>query len=204
MAVSSIGVDDAQTPDKYLHTNQRTISATAREDQYVQFGQPAYPTYAVSTGGISIATTADHILQIMADGTNYSRLLWYKITLTDDRPAGDSTAVFQVLRLTTAGTGGVASGTPGYDAADTYAGAAMTLPSSKGTESTGLHTHYCVIPTAFPSGHNGVLAEWEQKPLGKPIIFGTGTGAGIAWKIVAGIASCTISIEAEFIVTSYL
>jgi hypothetical protein len=203
VTVSSIGVDDAATPDKYLHTEQRTISSVAREDQYVQRGQPAYPTYVVRASGISIATTADHILQIMADGTNYTRLLAYKITMTDDRPAADNVAQIGLHRLSTAGTGGGAVTPTPYDTADTYAGGAMTLPTAKGTEGTLVHYRYVNITTAFPSG-NGVLAEWRVPEYGKPIIFGTGTGAGLAWKIISGVASCTISIEAEIATTSYL
>jgi hypothetical protein len=204
VTVSSIGVDDAATPDKYLHTEQRTISSVAREDQYVQLGQSAYPTYNVRAPGISIATTADHILQIMGDGTNYSRLLRFRITLSDDRPAADSVAQISLVRVTTAGTGGGAATVAAYDAADTYGGAGMTLPTGKGTESTFLQQHYCQIPTAFPSGHNGVLASWEAHQWAKPIIFGTGTTSGLVWKIISGVASCTVNIEAEFITTSYL
>jgi hypothetical protein len=203
VTVSSIGVDDAATPDKYLHTEQRTISSVAREDQYVQLGQPAYPTYIVRASGVSIATSADHILQIMADGTNYTRLLAYKITLTDDRPGADNVAQVALYRLSTAGTGGVAGSGAPYDTADTYGGGVMTLPTAKGTEAALLHYRYLNIPTAFPSG-NGVLAEWRVPEYGKPIIFGTGTGAGLAWKIIVGVASCTISIEAEIATTSYL
>jgi hypothetical protein len=205
VTVSSIGVDDAATPDKYLHTEQRTISSVAREDQYVQLGQSAYPTYNVRAPGISIATTADHILQIMADGTNYTRLVAYRITMTDDRPAGDNVAQIALHRLSTAGTGGGAGGGASpYDTADTYGGGVMTLPTAKGTEGAVVHYRYVNITTAFPSGHDGVLAEWRVPPYGKPIIFGTGTGAGLAWKIVSGVASCTINIEAEIVVSSYL
>jgi hypothetical protein len=203
MAVSIVGVDEpAGSPDKNLHTNQRTISSVAREDQYVQLGQPAYTTFIAYAHTISIATANAHVLQVMADGTNYTRLHRYKITLTDDRPAADSIALMILLRLTTAGTGGSAV-TPASHDTDSYSGGVMTLPSSKGTESTHLRYDYLQIPTAFPS-HNGVLAEWEQHPHEKPIIFGTGTGAGLAWKISSGIASCTVEIHAEFSVTTYL
>jgi hypothetical protein len=205
MTVSLVGVDEpAGSPDKNLHTNARTISSVAREDQYVQLGQPAYPTFVARASGISIATTADHILQIMADGTNYTRLVAYRITLTDDRPAADNVAQVALHRITTAGTGGSSAGVTAYDTAETYSGGAMTLPTAKGTEGAVVHYRYLMIPTAFPSGHNGVLAEWEVPAYGKPIIFGTGTGAGLAWKIVSGVASCTINIEAEFVVTTYL
>ena len=55
MAVSTIGVADATSPDKYLHTHQRTINSTAREDQYIQHGESPYHTYT-TVAEVSIAT----------------------------------------------------------------------------------------------------------------------------------------------------
>ena len=80
MTVSTIGVVDAGSPDKYIHTEGRTISGTVRQDQYVQQGESAYPTYSAIASNISIATTADHVLQVMADGTNYTRLQRVRIS----------------------------------------------------------------------------------------------------------------------------
>ena len=205
MAVSAIGVDDAATPDHYLHYNARTISAVSREDQYVLPGQNAYPTYIARADGISIATVDSHVLQIMADGTNYSRLLRYWITATSDGPVADTTIQIGLVRLTTAGTGGSAVTPAPYDTADTYAGGAMTLPSSKGTESTTLHRWFLNAESA-PASTNAFSQDfvWEASRWAKPIIFGTGTGAGLCWKVIQEVASCSLSIHAEFVVSSFL
>ena len=202
MTVGAIA--ETEGSGKNRHTNQRTISAVAREDAYVQLGEPDYPTYVTRADTISIATSADHILQIMADGTSYSRLLRYWIAFTDDRPASDLSPQIGLLRLSTAGTGGTALTPSAHDTADTYAGGAMTLPTAKGTEGAQIHYHYFNIPTAFPSSAVYERIYWEAHPRAKPIIFGTAVTAGIAWKITTGIASATISIHAEFTVTSYL
>lgn len=202
MAVSSIAVTDAASPDKYLHTHQRTISSTAREDQYVQQGESAYPTYVVDTGSVSIATSSDHLLQIMADGTNYTRLKRFRIQPTDDIPASASVALVQLFRLSTAGTGGTAKSEAPYDTADNYTGDMRTLPAAKGTESTRLMNVRLALPSSL--GASLDYFEWVELPGMKPIIFGTATSAGLAWKIQTGIASCQIEITAEFIVTSYL
>ena len=202
MTVGAIA--ETEGSGKNRHTNQRTISAVAREDAYVQLGEPDYPTYIVRADNISIATSADHILQIMADGTGYTRLLRYWITFTDDRPASDLSPRIILMRTTTAGTGGTAFTSVAYDLADTYAGGMMTLPTAKGTENATLHDHYFNIPTAFPASAIYERIYWEAPLRGKPIIFGTAVTAGLVWKIVTGIASATISIHAEISVTSYL
>jgi len=199
MTVSTIGVADAGTPDKYLHTNQRTISSTAREDQYVLPGMGAYPTYSVTRTSISGATTAAHLIQIMGDGTNYSRLL--RVHLIPLQSTSASGVRVQIVRLSSAGTGGTAITPAPYDTADTYAGGAMTLPSSKGTEGAALYTWFGYSPTA-----NGVVypLRWEAQPQAKPIVFGTATTSGIAVKIVTGVAGLLFDVTAEFLVTSYL
>jgi len=202
MAVSTIGVADAATPDKYLHTHQRTISATAREDQYVQQGESAYPTYSAVASNISIATANDHILQVMADGTNYTRLKRIRISPTDDVPAAAAIGTFRLYRLTTAGSGGSAVTAQPYDTADTYGGAAMTLPSSKGTEGTMLAQFRLAFPSTIADMAQQVV--WEELPGMKPIVCGTASSAGLVLKNMTAIASCTVDVTFEFITTSYL
>ena len=200
MTVSTIGVADADTPDKYLHTNQRTISSTAREDQYVLQGEGAYPTYSVAATGVGITTAASHVLQIMGDGSNYSRLR--RITVGVWTPAVGSTTDFHLYRLSTAGTGGTAKTPAPFDTADTYGGGAMTLPSSKGTEGALLATFHIFLPSAGTVGNNDVI--WTPPPHGKPIIFGSATSSGIAVKVIAGVAGSYVDIDAEIITTTYL
>jgi hypothetical protein len=202
MAVSSIGIAEPTAADKYLHAWERTISSVARQDQYTLPGQPAYPTYTAIANGISLATSSSHVLFIMADGTNYTRLLRATVTPTDDVPASASTATIQIVRLSTAGSSGTAVTVGAMDSADTYAGTVQTLPSSKGTEGALLWQGRLALPSALPV----VIPPpfYEAHPHAKPIVFGTATTAGIAFKLVTGISSCTVDIVAEFITTSYL
>jgi len=203
VTVSNLGYDDPAVIDKRIHTNQRTISGNALEDQYVQEGESAYPTYTVIASGISVATSASHVLQIMADGTNYTRLKALRISLTDDVPASASALLIELYRLSTAGTGGSAVTPAPSDTADTYAGGAMTLPSSKGTEGAKLDQWRLWLPSAVAGGQRD-KATWVYRPGMKPRIFGVATTAGIAFKVNTGVASATIDIVAEFITTSYL
>jgi len=202
MAVSTVGVADAASPDKYLHTHQRTISGTAREDTYVQQGESAYPTYSAVARNISIATANDHVLQIMGDGSNYSRLRQVQIQLGATYSTAIAVVVIGLYRLSTAGTGGSALTPAPHDTSDTYGGGAMTLPSSKGTEGALLHVwslpNYGSGSVIFSTGPT----IWT--PSGKPVIFGTATSSGLAFKVIVNAASTTIDINAEFAVTSYL
>ena len=199
MTVSTVAVADASPGDKYLHTNQRTISSTAREDQYVLPGQNAYPTYAALTAAVSGATAASHLLQIMGDGSGYSRLVRLRIHPLQATSAGAQ--IISVYRLSSAGTGGTSVTPAPFDTSDTYGGGAMTLPSSKGTEGTELLRLMIYYPAA-----GGIIhpIEWQALPGSKPIIFGSATSNGLALKVEGGLAGSSIDITAEFLVTSYL
>jgi hypothetical protein len=202
MAVSTIGVADADTPDKYIHTNARTISATSREDQFVLLGEPAYPTYTIALSGISVATSAAHVLQVMGDGTNYTRLLRIKVVPGYATSAAASS--ISIVRLSTAGTGGTSRTPSPHDTADTYAGGAMTLPSSKGTEAATLLDFSSLWFPASATGAQQFAQEWLAPPRGKPIILGTATSSGIALKVGTGLSGGTIGFEVTFSTSSYL
>jgi hypothetical protein len=203
MADDSIGI--ATDTDAYLDTVSRTISSQTRHAQRHVAGWSSDPTYVVRASGISTATTADHLLQVMADGTNYSRVLRYRITPTDDIPAAATVLLVTLVRLSTAGTGGSAVTPRGYDPADSaYGGGAQTLPSSKGTEGNALIQHRIPLPAAHPFVSTPAMWTWEASPFGKPIIFGTSTSSGLCWKVDTGIASCTVDVIVEFTTTTYL
>ena len=200
MTVSTIGVADASSPDKYLHTNQRTISSTAREDQYVLQGEGAYPTYVARAGGVSVATANDHLLQIMGDGSNYSRIKSISVYPAAATSAGSIRVI--LLRLSTAGTGGSSVTLAPFDTADTYGGGAMALPSSKGTEGVTLLSWSMHIPTSSSAGMTPYI--WTPRPGMKPIIFGTATSNGIALKVITAATGGTVDAMVEFTTTSYL
>jgi len=201
VAVSTIGVADASVPDKYLHTHSRTISSTAREDQYVQQGESAYPTYIATPSEIALTTDAAHVLQIMGDGSNYSRLK--SIEFQGYNSSAASTVRLLLYRLSSAGTGGSSITPSPFDTSDTYGGGAMTLPSSKGTEGALLGSF--LVPLPVVGGNTvGASVGWHQLPGMKPIIFGTATSNGIAVKIATGVANGALLVRAVFVTTTYL
>lgn len=198
MAVSSVRVTEGSGP--YLHTWQRSISSVNREDQYVQLGEPALPTYVIGFEAVT-TTTAAHIVQIMSGASTYTRI--HKIEVyVNDWPASTSLLQLQVVRLTSAGTGGT-TGTPSaFDTADTASATCMSLPTVKGTEGTGL------MRLAVPMGTDVSAAQyttsWEALDRGKPLIIPSGTTNGICLKVVTGIASSGVVAYVYFTETAWL
>lgn len=202
MSISSIGVTEGT--DKYLHTNSRSIGGTARQEQATFPAQSPNATFSVVADDVSVATANDHILQIMADGTNYSRLVGFTLEPTDDVPAADDILKVSLYRVTTAGTGGSSIGEGSYDDSESYSGDIQSIPSSKGTEGSLLWTGYLPVDSAYAGVNGQRMLRWEPKPSAKPIVFGPDTTDGLVWKVIDAVASCAVCINAEFITTSYL
>lgn len=203
MATSVIGAEqNGVTYNKNYDTFQRTISSVAKEDQIVLLGEPVLATYTFAAQAVATTTSASHLAFIQGDGTNYTRIHWFEIEQQALAGAA-ATAEIRVYRTTTAGTGGTTISCYPTDGSDTspYAGGAMTLPSSKGTE--GVLLYQCRVPlvAAQPVG---VPRRWQQSNYEKPWIIAPATTNGLVWKIVTGIATSTVNITIGFSVSSYL
>lgn len=204
MAESSVNVTEGS--GKRLHTYDRTISATLIQDQFMLPGEYPYASYSIVSGFTSTATTSSHLLQIMAGSSLNVRLRRLRVEQVANA-TGAALLSFEVMRLTTAGTGGTVI-TPGkYDTADAAAGAtAMTLPTAKGTESTTLVWAVIIMRQAIltTGTQPEETYEWEQHPGMKPIIIPAGTSNGLAVKIGNGIAAGTVVVTAEIVETAFV
>ena len=203
MPVSSVRVTEGSGP--YLHTWQRSVSSVNREEQYIQLGEPALPTFTAIASGISVGTAADHVLQLMAGSTNYVRVSRIEIAQVANATSA-SNAIFAIYRLTTAGSGG-SSVTPNpFDTADTATATAQTLPSSKGTEGAQLLRATLLFRQTIQttSAVQNDRWVWQQTPGRKPLIIPAGTSNGIAVKIGTGIAGATADVLIEFAETAWL
>ncbi len=200
MSESVVGVDDGT--DKFLHTDQRTISSTAKESQFVLEEEAVRATYSAIATSVSTATSSSHMLSINGDGTNYVRLR--RLNITQTVAAGAATlANIQIVRISTLASGGGAITARPYDAGDSaFGGTAQSLPSSKGTEGTVLWIGRLWLTNSIAAQPNTI--EWVARSNMKPIIFGTATTDGIVIKIATGIASGQVDVSAEFTVSSYL
>jgi hypothetical protein len=180
-----------------LATNSYTEGGVTVHDEKTILGEPYTASYVLGFAAISIATSADHVLQIMAGSSlnvRIRRIRLYQLALAGTA----STTPFIIHRLSTAGTGGTAVGARAVDSGDAAAGmTAMTLPTVKGTEGNffyrwtmGLYAAHPIVAPAF---------EWVQLPNSKPFIIPAGTTNGMAIKVTTGVASATISgwVEAD-------
>jgi hypothetical protein len=183
-----------------LATNSYTESGVTVHDEKFIPGEYPYPTYVATAGNISIATTNDHLMTINAGSTLNVRIRRIRVR---QRTVGTaSTLVLQFLRTTTGAPSGGTAITPArYNTADSASGAtAMTLPSTKGTESTVLWTESLGVYATAPAIP---FLEWTQLQNSGPIVIAAGTTNGLAIKVLSGIATNTVDIDVEFIETSW-
>lgn len=188
---------------KKFHTWSRVVSAQTVEQQFVLPGEFVYATYTVVASLISVATAADHLLQIMAGASLNVRIRRIYVRQAAAVTAASSSGI-DVVRLTTAGTGGTAVTPRPLDTADAAAGCtAQTLPTAKGTEGSivledriGLIQTQPVVDTA--------KMEWRQSPNAKPLIIPAGVANGIAIKNLNANAGASVTITVELVETAYL
>lgn len=192
---------------KKQHTYQRVVGANTVEDSIALLGIPYLATYQVSpAAGVSTATPASHLLQIMAGASldlYVARIVVYQLA------AATAAAIdlLEIVRLSTAGTGGTALTPARRSLADAaYSGDARTLPGVKGTEADFVDraTAQWTQTIATQSGGSEAtkVAEWNFVDLfGKPLRIAAGTANGIAVKNPTARAGATV-IPVAYIIES--
>lgn len=199
MAESTIAVTEG-TAGKYLHTYSRSIASTTREDQATFPAEYPLATYTVAAT-MRANTASSHLLALQGDGTNYVRVR--RITIRQANILSSaSTLAIQVLRTSTAGSGGTAVSGRAFDQGDTtpYAGSVVTLPSSKGTEGDQLLFFRLGLSASNPLTNS---VEWREDDKSKPLIVGNSTANGLCIKNVASAAT-ELDVEVEFVTSAYL
>lgn len=200
---------NADGSGKKLHTFDRTIGANSVHDEVMLQGEQYLASYVITpAAGVSLATVNDHVLQIMAGASLnvYLRSLrvWQlALATTANIPR------FELLRLTTAGTGGTVI-TPGaYDSTDGASGAtAMTIPTAKGTESTrlGASTAQSIQTVGTGgAGQNPLIfeREWDWRLRTKMPRIAAGTANGLALKSLVATAAMTVIFEAIIVEANF-
>ena len=181
-----------------MRTYDRSDGGTVKE--WLQsISEPITETYTICpTAAVSTATANSHLLQIMAGASK--AVVLRALLVTQLAAAGSATVgQFELRRLTSAGTGGTAVTAGSTDPGDASAGAAaMTLPSSKGTEGGLLWIQGGILLATVAVAGAGPVLSYPTFDLlrGKPIRIAAGTSNGVALKIVTAIASGTVLITA--------
>jgi hypothetical protein len=183
----------------YLATVAHTRGAYSDEFGLHHTAESYLPTYSVVTAAVSTATANSHLLQLM--GSSAGRSVLRRVRVHQMAAAGANTAAeVQILRLTTAGTGGTAI-TPRRmdDAGDVAAGgAAMSLPTTKGTEGDILFRGVMMLTVAATVLDPLILELAWSDPRSKGPTVTNSTSAGLAVKLITAVASATVIITAEY------
>lgn len=199
MAESLVQVTEGS--GKKLHTFSRTIGANTVEDEVIVLGEQYLASYSLQAGGHSTATANSHVVQVMAGGTLRVRIrrieIWQFALATTA-----ALTQWDLVRLSTAGTGGGALAAGGLDPADAAPGAAgMSLPTVKGTEGTLIARAMPYVTQTVPTAtaDPSPLIVWDfDRPRMKPLIIAAGVANGIAIKNVTAIAGMTITATIWF------
>lgn len=196
MAESFVNVTEGA--GKKLHTNQRTIGANTVEDEVIVVGEQYLATYVMTHGPTSVATALSHPSQLMAGASLKLRVrrirVWQQVAATTA-----ALPIFELLRLSTAGTGGTAVTPNPLEAADGACGATgMTLPTAKGTEGARLAiaSPYLIQTIGASTPFYQPVIEWDFDRLRtKAIIVPAGTTNGLALKATTGTAGASVLVE---------
>ena len=203
MATSYVSFDEGTT--KKVRTFARTDGADTVEEWMYAQSESLFDTYSVSTQATAGATANSHLLEIMAGAANrvgIKRITIYQVA----NATGAASFAFDILRLTTAGTGGDAVTALPIDPASGAVGAtAMTLASSKGTEgvAAGGRHRGAISTTASTVGVNPVLDLRFGENNTKPLYIAAGTSNGIVIKNPGADATVTFDIYVEFVEASW-
>ncbi len=186
-----------------LDAFQRTINSVAVKDQATVRGLPYLGSYTMATAaGLSTATAASHLLQIMAGGTNnvyVKRIRVWQVVLAGAAAKGD----YSIRRLSTAGTGGTGVTPIQLDTTDGAAGATgMTLPTVKGTVGNPIFYRTATYLSAWPTAGGPTASliaffEFGDDYL-KAFRIPVGAANGLAVQNDTGIATATVTVELEF------
>lgn len=183
-----------------LHSYTRTVGGNTVHNEAVVLGEPHLATYTVSAAAAT-TTAASHLLQIMAGATLPVRIRRIEV---HQLVAATTAAIMtiQVLRLSTAGTGGGAVTPMQMDTSNDGASGctAMTLPTVKGTES-GANViagaaPYLIQTIGASTPFVNPIAVWDfDRPRSKPLRIPSGTTNGICIKNVGAHAGASVLIN---------
>lgn len=191
---------------KKLHGWDLVAGGNTVVDEFVIPGEYPYPTFTADAQTVSGATTGDDLLQVMAGASLKLRIRRVTVNV---RVAITTAAEFSVdiVKLTSAGTGGTAVTPRAHDPADS-AGATAASGVPNATHGTASFVWRSLrlwpVQTAPAAGiGGGLVAEWVQSPFGKPFVIPAGTTNGIAIRVQTGRAGVSLEPTIEFVETSF-
>lgn len=198
MATSYVQFDEGST--RKVRSWQRTVGSDTVEEWVYVPSESIFDTYFARATGVSGATANSHLLQIMAGADDRVGIKRIQIFQAANANANAS-FTFDIIRLTTAGSGGTAVTPRALDPVSPSPGAtAETLPSSKGTEGVWMGRWRSSISTAVTTvGLNPLLDLTFGDNNTKPLYIAAGTSNGICIKNASADSTATFDIMVTFI-----
>lgn len=179
---------------------QRTISALDYKTapQAVSGGQSGAATYTVTVNG-QANTATGHSIVIEAPAGNAVRIMHVRI-LNPGSQTSAGLRLLQLIRTTSAGTGGTVTPAP-HDTADSpYGGIARAKPTT-GTESTVLQDIPVYVPTAV-GAFTPIDLDFGDVSQEKAFTIAAGTTNGIALKDPGAAGGANFSASITFTVVA--
>lgn len=180
---------------------------TVRDEKAI-IGEQYLASYVIRTAATSVATLDSHVLQVMAGAS----LLVYIRRIRVFQLGLATTAAhchWDLVRLSTAGTGGTAITPAPLDTTDSASGAtAMTLPTAKGTETTTVGVAGSFFNQTASAGNpasRSLVAEWDFDEMlrTKALRIPAGAANGMALKNRTAIAAATVLVECTLVEATF-
>ena len=186
-----------------------TENGNVVQDEAVIFGEPYLATYnaaSSSTVGLSIAVVNTVLFQVQAGSALRVYIRSMRIYQLGLATAATYCA-FDVVRATSAGTGGTALTPAPLDTADAASGAtAMSAPSAAGTLTTTVDSAMAYLLQTMPAsgGANPLIAAWNwESPRSKGLIIPAGVTNGIIVRNRSAVAAGTVMVAVELVEASF-
>ena len=200
MTQSYVPFLDSASATRKFHSNQRSNGSDTVEEYVQATAEPYLATYRIVTGALALSTANAHLLEIMAGASLRVGIRWIRVEQVANATAVASN-LFSLYRLSDAGTTGTAITPAPTDPADAASGAtAMTLPSSKGTETTLVDSRQAILhTTAATVGINPVALFTFEGERSKCLWIAAGAANGICIKNIPSDAAGTVRITASIV-----
>ncbi|HEV8282347.1 MAG TPA: hypothetical protein VGQ02_10830 [Candidatus Limnocylindrales bacterium] len=199
MAETTVLIPDTGT--KKAHFWDRSIGGNTVLDEFVIPGEYPYASYTATANGLSTATSGADLMQLMAGAS--LNLFVRRIEVQQQAAAGAvAPTVIQIVRLTSAGTGGTVVTPRRAQLTDAASGAtAMTLPTAQGATSDIYYNRPLWLGTAaIPILDYWV---WEARPNSKGLFIAAGVTNGIVLNLVTGVATSTVTVNIDFVEVNF-
>lgn len=183
---------------KMLHAVQRSVASNTVYADAIVISEAYLPTYTATATTAMTMGANDHLFELQ--GSTLNRLLIRSIEVTQLANATAVSAAVQLLRTTTAGTGGTSYTPVALDPTSSATTATFRggLSANKGTEG-GVLGEWTMQMSAAP----GVLAaptfvkEWRD-PRVQPPTIAAGNANGICLKLITAVTTGTVHIVVTF------